>query len=188
MALGTRYDQQGCYLARALEVVGERWTLLILRDCFYGVRRFSDLRDHLDISRAVLSDRLDTLLDAGVLTRSANGGHPTYALTDAGTALWSSVFALSKWGEKYTSGDHPTRIFSHAQCDTDIDDAGQCPRCGTLPGPEDLIVRPGLGRNAAHRTDPVARVLQRPHRMLTPVDAATTSGEGCTPTPVEWKS
>lgn len=177
MALGTRYDQQGCYLARALEVVGERWTLLILRDCFYGVHRFSDLRDHLDISRAVLSDRLETLLGAGVLTRSANGGHPTYALTDAGTALWSSVFALSKWGEKYTSGDHPTRVFSHAQCESDIDDAGQCPRCGSVPGPEDLIVRPGPGHNDAQRTDPVARALQRPHRMLTPVDPATTSAE-----------
>lgn len=188
MALGTRYDQQGCYLARALEVVGERWTLLILRDCFYGVRRFSDLRDHLDISRAVLSDRLETLLAAGVLTRSTAGGHAAYALTDAGTALWSSVFALSKWGEKYMSGDHPARIFSHARCDTDIDDAGQCPRCGTVPGPDELIVRPGPGHSAVHRTDPVARILQRPHRMLTPIDATTAGEEGWRPIPAESKS
>ena len=96
MALGTGYEQQACYLARALEVVGERWTLLILRDCFYGVRRFSDLLAHLDISRAVLSDRLDTLVDAGVLVRVLNGGHPEYVLTEAGEALWPAIFALSK--------------------------------------------------------------------------------------------
>jgi DNA-binding HxlR family transcriptional regulator len=172
VALGTNYDQQRCYLARALEVVGERWTLLIVRDCFFGVRRFSDFRDHLDISRAVLSDRLDTLLDAGVLTREAHGGHPTYALTEAGRALWPTVYALSKWGERYTNGDHPPRIFSHAACVTDLDDTGQCPRCGTTPPPEDLVVRPGEGGSAAPRTDPIARALQRPHHMLTPIEPA----------------
>ena len=169
MALGTGYAQQGCYLARALEVVGERWTLLILRDCFYGVRRFSDLRAHLDISRAVLSDRLDTLVDAGVLARAASGGHPEYVLTEAGEGLWPTVFALSKWGEHYTTGDHPARIFSHAQCGTDLDDLGQCPICALVPGPHDLVVRPGPGRNAAQRHDPIARALVQPHRMLTPI-------------------
>jgi DNA-binding HxlR family transcriptional regulator len=171
MALGTGYEQQGCYLARALEVVGERWTLLILRDCFYGVRRFSDLRAHLDISRAVLTDRLDTLVKAGVLVRSATDGHPEYLLTEAGKALWPTIYSLSKWGERYTSGAHPVRMFSHAGCDTDIDERGVCPSCGAVPGPEDLIVRPGQGHNAAHRTDPVARTLQQPHRMLTPAPA-----------------
>jgi len=118
----------------------------------------------------VLSDRLDTLVDAGVLTRSAGGGHPTYALTDAGTALWPAVFALSKWGERYTAGTHPGRLFSHAQCDTDVDDTGRCPACDTVPGPEDLVVRSGPSDGAARRTDPVARVLQHPHRMLTAIE------------------
>ena len=170
MALGTGYDQQGCFLARALEVVGERWTLLIVRDCFYGVRRFSDLLVHLDISRAVLSSRLDSLVDAGVLTRAPGGHHAEYVLTEAGTALWPAVFALSKWGEQYTNGDHPTRAFSHARCGTDIDDLGQCAACNVVPGPRDLVVRPGRGRNAAKRSDRVARALDRPHRMLTPVN------------------
>ena len=169
MALGTGYEQQGCYLARALEVVGERWTLLIVRDCFYGVRRFSDLRVHLDISRAVLSDRLETLVDAGVLTRSSRRGHPEYVLTEAGTALWPAVFALSKWGERYTSGDHPARVFSHAACGTDVDELGQCPTCAVVPGPQDLEVRPGIGRNGVPRDDAVARALAHPHRLLTPI-------------------
>ncbi|GAA1234856.1 helix-turn-helix domain-containing protein [Prauserella halophila] len=172
MALGTGYDQQGCYLARALEVVGERWTLLILRDCFYGVRRFTDLREHLDISRAVLTDRLDTLVANGVLTREGSGGHPEYLLTTAGRALWPTIFALSKWGEQHTTGSHPARLFSHAACDTDIDDAGQCRTCGRIPGPEDLVVRPGPGANAMRRSDRVARALERPHHMLTPIDPA----------------
>lgn len=173
MALGTGYDQQACYLARALEVVGERWTLLILRDCFYGVRRFSDLRAHLDISRAVLSDRLDTLVDAGVLVRVLDGGHPEYVLTEAGEALWPTIFALSKWGEHYTNGHHPARIFSHAACDTDLDDSGRCPRCGAVPGPHDLMVRPGSGRSRVRRSDAVSKALAKPHRMLTPVETAS---------------
>lgn len=172
MALGTGYDQQGCYLARALEVVGERWTLLILRDCFYGVRRFTDLREHLDISRAVLTDRLDTLVEAGVLIKEDSGGHPEYLLTDAGRALWPAIFALSKWGERYTSGPHPGRVYSHTTCDTDIDDSGLCRTCGRVPGPDELVVRPGPGTNAMRRSDRVARILERPHRMLTPIGAA----------------
>ncbi|MEV0703257.1 helix-turn-helix domain-containing protein [Saccharopolyspora sp. NPDC050389] len=178
MALGTGYDQQGCFLARALEVVGERWTLLILRDCFYGVRRFTDLREHLDISRAVLTDRLDTLVEAGVLTREDSGGHPEYLLTDAGRALWPTIFALSKWGERYTSGPHPSRIFSHAACDTDIDDFGRCRACGQNPDPDDLVARPGPGTNAMHRSDRVARALEHPHRMLTPIGAAADPAAG----------
>ena len=67
--LGTNYDQQDCTLARALEILGERWTMLVLRDCFYGVRRFTHLLEHLDVSRAVLTDRLTGLVEAGVLER-----------------------------------------------------------------------------------------------------------------------
>ena len=67
MALGVDYARQDCSLARALEVVGERWTLLILRDCFLGVRRFSDFDAHLDISKAVLTQRLAALVEAGLL-------------------------------------------------------------------------------------------------------------------------
>ena len=70
MPLGTDYSGQDCSLARALELVGERWTMLILRDCFLGVRRFSDLQAHLDISRAVLSQRLGQLVADGLLQRT----------------------------------------------------------------------------------------------------------------------
>ena len=74
MPLGSDYAGQSCSLARCLEIVGERWTLLIVRDLFFGVRRFSDLQRHLDIPRAVLSARLATLVDAGLVERRARTG------------------------------------------------------------------------------------------------------------------
>ncbi|WP_019203858.1 helix-turn-helix domain-containing protein [Tsukamurella sp. 1534] len=169
MALGTGYDAQGCFLARALEVVGERWTLLILRDCFYGVRHFSDLLAHLDVSRGVLTDRLDTLVDAGVLERHPAGRSVEYLLTEAGEDLWPTVFSLSRWGERHLTADHPGRIFGHAVCGTDIEDSGLCPRCGTVPTVRELDVRPAPGRNARRREDPVAIALRTRHRMLDPL-------------------
>lgn len=169
MALGTGYERQGCYLARALEVVGERWTLLILRDSFYGVTRFGDFLAHLDVSRAVLADRLDTLVDAGVLARSPQGRSVEYTLTDAGRELWPVIYRLSRWGEQHLSGDHPPRVFSHASCGTDVDAEGWCASCRVTPAVEDLVVRLAPGRNAAERHDPVAVTLKQPHRMLTPL-------------------
>ncbi|OYO08515.1 winged helix-turn-helix transcriptional regulator [Enemella evansiae] len=169
MALGTGYERQGCYLARALEVVGERWTLLILRDAFYGVTHFGDFLAHLDVSRAVLADRLDTLVGAGVLTRSPQGRSVEYTLTDAGRELWPVIHRLSRWGEEHLDGNHPPRVFSHVACGTDVDADGACPTCRVTPPVEDLVVRLAPGRNAAERHDPVAVALKQPHRMLTPL-------------------
>lgn len=169
MGLGTGYEAQGCYLARALEVVGERWTLLILRDLFFGVRHFSDLLAHLDVSRAVLTDRLDTLVAAGVLVRRREGRTVEYELTAAGEDLWPTVFSLTRWGERHLDADFPGRVFAHATCGTDIEASGLCPRCGTVPTVRDLETRPGAGPNPRRRDDPVAVALRGRHRMLTPV-------------------
>lgn len=169
MGLGTGYERQACFLARALEVIGERWTLLILRDCFYGVRHFGDLLAHLDISRGVLTERLDALVAAGILERRPQGRVVEYLLTDAGRALWPIIYGLSKWAERYLTANHPPRIFSHAACDRDLDDHGHCPACGVAPDVGDLVVRLADGHNAARRDDPVAMALRHPHRMLTPL-------------------
>ena len=91
MALPNDYAGQACSLARSLEIIGERWTLLIVRDAFWGVRRFADFIDHLGIPRAVLASRLKTLVAAGVLTRVAGERHLEYELTDKGTKLWPIV-------------------------------------------------------------------------------------------------
>lgn len=169
MALGTGYEAQGCYLARALEVVGERWTLLILRDLFFGVRHFSDLLAHLDVSRAVLTDRLETLVAAGVLARRREGRTVEYALTAAGEDLWPTVYSLIRWAERHLEADFPGRVFAHAACGTDIDESGLCPHCGIVPTVRDLDARPRPGFNPRRRDDPVAVALRQRHRMLTPL-------------------
>ena len=169
VALGRDYDGQNCSLARALEVVGERWTILVLRDVFFGVRRFTDLRAHLDIPRAVLTDRLARLVDEGVLRRGEyQRGRYEYTLTEHGEALWPALFALSQWGERHSSPDGRRRIFSHAACREDLATNGVCPGCGEIPPAGELEIRPGPG--VRHdRTDPVSVALRAPHRLLTPL-------------------
>src|ERR1700677_1449865 len=112
MALPKDYAGEGCSLARALEVVGERWTLLIVRDAFFGVRRFSDFAAHLAIPRAVLTHRLAALTEAGVLALVPGAhGHDEYVLTGKGADLWPAVRALLAWGDDYYSAVGPRRVF-----------------------------------------------------------------------------
>jgi len=168
MALGVDYAQQDCSLARALELIGERWTLLILRDCFFGVRRFTDFQTHLDISKAVLTQRLSGLVEAGLLEKSPVGGRDEYTLTDEAVALWPALFALNQWGERQSQRG-PRRIFAHVECGTDLDPLGLCPTCGSTPGPDSLEVRPGPGVAQAPRSNPVSAALRTPHRLLDPL-------------------
>jgi DNA-binding HxlR family transcriptional regulator len=169
MALGTGYAQQRCDIARALEVVGERWTLLVLRDCFYGVTRFSDLLAHLDISRAVLTQRLNDLVDNGLLERiTSESGQPAYVLTEAGIATWPILFSLWRWGENFApSGPKSGRRLAHFSCETVIDDYGRCPRCAVSPSPHDLVALPGPAPKRNGRTDRISVLLREPHRLLT---------------------
>lgn len=174
MALGSDYADQDCALARALEVVGERWTMLILRDCFFGVRRFTDFQTHLGISRAVLTQRLSALVDAGVLARQPHGGREEYVLTAHGRALWPALYALTRWGGARDGGE-PRRIFSHARCAGDLDGEGRCPRCGVAPPPDELQVRPGPALRDDPRTDPVSQALRVPQRLLRPLPVRVAS-------------
>jgi DNA-binding HxlR family transcriptional regulator len=167
MPLGTDYARQDCSLARALELVGERWTMLILHDCFLGVRRFSDFQGHLDISRAVLTTRLDALVTHGLLRRTGSG-HPEYDLTETGLALWPAMFALLQWGDQLTSRGAPRRLYRHVGCG-DLAPNGHCVTCGRAPGPEDVEARPGPGADPTVRDDPISVALRRPHRLLEPI-------------------
>ncbi|HTX11413.1 MAG TPA: helix-turn-helix domain-containing protein [Solirubrobacteraceae bacterium] len=170
--LGSDYEAQDCSLARALGVVGERWTLLIVRDAFYGVRRFNDFQAHLDIPRAVLADRLSGLIDDGVLQRRPDperAGRHVYELTAAGRELWPVLYSLLIWGDhhRYRNG----RTYKHAACGTRLDDRGRCSRCGLTPGPEDILTEPRRGRGQGKsRNDPVAIALRGPHQLLQPLN------------------
>lgn len=167
--LGKDYEGQECALASALEVVGERWTLLIVRDAFYGVRRFNDFQAHLDIPKAVLADRLAGLVEDGILDRRPDPDHAGrhfYELTAAGRDLWPVVHSLLVWGSRHR---HPnSRRFLHATCETELDGTGACPTCGTTPPPEDIIIVPRSRRR--NRDDPVAIALRSPHRLLEPLE------------------
>jgi len=170
--LGKDYERQDCSIARALEVIGERWTLLIVRDAFYGVQRFNDFQAHLDVPKAVLSDRLAGLVEEGVLERlpdPEHAGRHLYQLTDAGRDLWPVLHSLLVWGGRHRNPN--SRLFRHAVCSTIIDDTGRCPSCGVTPPPEDLVTEPRRGRGRL-REDPVAIALRRPHRLLEPVRTA----------------
>jgi DNA-binding HxlR family transcriptional regulator len=104
------YPGQACSIARALEVVGERWTLLIIRDVFLGIRRFDELQESLGIARNVLRDRLSRLVDEGILRRVRYSERPErfeYRLTDKGRDLSVALTALRQWGDKYRSDDPP---------------------------------------------------------------------------------
>ena len=167
--LGKDYQGQDCALARALEVVGERWTLLIVRDAFYGVRRFNDFQAHLDIPKAVLAERLSSLTDAGILDRRrdpAHAGRHVYELTAAGRDLWPALHALLMWGDRHRAPN--SRRFRHASCGTLLDRAGACATCQVTPGPEDIMTERLPGR-AALRDDPVSAALRAPHRLLDPI-------------------
>jgi DNA-binding HxlR family transcriptional regulator len=168
--LGKDYEAQDCAIARALGVLGERWTLLIVRDAFYGVRRFNDFQAHLDIPRAVLSDRLNRLVEEGVLERLPDPDRPAahvYELTGAGRDLWPTLYALLVWGDRHRYRN--PRVYKHAACGTALDERGGCVECGLIPGPEDILTAPRRGRGPA-RDDAVAIALRRPHRLLDPLD------------------
>jgi DNA-binding HxlR family transcriptional regulator len=170
MMLGKDYEAQDCSLARALGVVGERWTLLIVRDAFYGVRRFNDFQAHLDIPRAVLSDRLTGLVEDGILERRPDpnrAGAHVYALTDAGRDLWPALYALLVWGDRHRYRN--SRVYMHATCGVALDGHGRCAKCGLTPGPEDILTEPRRAGGKA-RSDPVAVALRGAHRLLEPLE------------------
>ena len=170
MALGKDYATQQCTIARALEVVGERWTLLVVRDAFYGVRRYNDFLTHLGIPRAVLAARLQALTDAGVLEKRRYQQSPPrdeYLLTPTGCRLWPALRALSAWGQDLTESG-PVYLFEHATCGTDLGEYGECPRCAVPVPPQDVRMRPGPGA-PADPDHPVNRALRKPHRLLEPL-------------------
>ncbi len=171
MALPKDYAGDGCSLARALEVVGERWTLLIVRDAFFGVRRFSDFAAHLDIPRAVLTHRLSALVENGVLAVVPGPhGHDEYALTAKGLDLWPVLRALLDWGDDHCSDAGPRRVFRHAADGGAMARDGTCAACGAPVGVTDLVVAPGPGwRPRPGKADVVSTAISAPHQMLTPV-------------------
>jgi DNA-binding HxlR family transcriptional regulator len=142
------YDNQVCSIARALELVGERWTVLVLREAFLGRRRFDEFAERLGVARNVLSARLAHLVDEGVLERARYQERPErfeYRLTDKGRELWPVLFALMQYGDRHYAPDGPPMLITHRGCGGELTDRRVCLRCGAELQLADVEAHPGPG-------------------------------------------
>lgn len=136
-----------CSVARTLAVIGDRWTLLILRDAFLGMRRFEDFHADLGTSRHRLADRLKKLTAHGIFARVPYQQRPTryeYRLTEKGRDLYPVVVSLTRWGDRWMAGDDgPPIELIHRACGKHVMPALACPECGEPVGARDMQARPG---------------------------------------------
>ena len=131
--LGREYHQI-CSIAGTLELLGERWTLLVIRDVFSGRRRFDQIQRSLGVARNVLSARLSWLVDQGILEKRPYRERPErheYFLTEKGLDLWPVMVSLLHWGDRHLEWpDGPPVVIVHKGCDGRVDDRRICERCG----------------------------------------------------------
>jgi DNA-binding HxlR family transcriptional regulator len=140
---------ENCTVQRTLDLVGEKWTLLLLRDAFNGVRRFDDFRRHVGLSEAVLADRLRKLVAAGILATvpyRENGSRTRheYRLTPKGGDLWPVLVALRQWGETYVGDpEGPVLEIRHRDCGAAVRVVVECPEEHAALSPTEVRVVPG---------------------------------------------
>lgn len=137
-----------CSVAQCLEVVGEWWSMLIIRDAFLGVRRFDDFQARLGISRNILNQRLAHLVEAGVLTRVRYSERPPrdeYRLTDKGRDLWPVLTTMREWGDRHAAPQGPPLEVVHTACDHVTRAVITCSECGEPVGPRDVRAKAGPG-------------------------------------------
>jgi DNA-binding HxlR family transcriptional regulator len=137
-----------CSVAQCLEVVGEWWSMLIIRDVFLGVCRFDEFQERLGISRNILQQRLSGLVDAGVLVKVPYSDHPPrfdYRLTDKGRDLWPVLTTMRQWGDKYAAPAGAPIQVTHKACGEITEAVLVCSSCGEVMGPRDVRAVPGPG-------------------------------------------
>lgn len=142
------YADVNCSIARTLEIVGDRWTVLILRNALVGQTRFEQYSTSLGVARNVLADRLTRLCTEGILERRPYQRLPVrheYVVTDKGRQLWPVLMALMEWGDRYQAPDGPPRLMGHAGCGGQVHLTVNCDGCGCTLTPETLTTRPGPG-------------------------------------------
>jgi DNA-binding HxlR family transcriptional regulator len=144
MPLRSDYADQDCSLARTLELVGERWTLLIVRDAFHGLTRYEEFLRSLGMATNVLSSRLQKLVAAGILDQEEPRG--PYSLTAKGRDLYPILLTLIRWGDTYEPGpDGPEVLILHRTCEHEAGAALTCEHCGEPLTPESLSLQPPPG-------------------------------------------
>ena len=146
------YEDQNCSIARTLEVLGDRWTMLVMRDAFLRVHRFEDFQRELGIARNVLTDRLNRLVEEGILERVRYQDRPArfeYRLTEKGIDLWPVMMTMMQWGDRYYAPEGRPRIIRHRDCGGELVDHLKCSKCGAELGARDVEPEPGLSLGAA---------------------------------------
>ena len=151
--------KEPCSVARTLAVVGDRWTLMILRDCFLGVRRFEAFQARLGISRSIVAERLNQLVAEGVLERRTYQERPVrqeYRLPPKGLDLHPVIMAIVEWGDRHYAGpDGPPILRRHKACGCDFHTVQVCSECGEPVSAHDVEARPGP--EAIARAAPISR-------------------------------
>ncbi|WP_433236763.1 winged helix-turn-helix transcriptional regulator [Streptosporangium sp. CA-135522] len=152
-----------CSLSRALDVMGDWWSPLVLRDVYLGIDTFDELVRDLGVSRPLLKDRLDRLVDGDVLERVVYSTRPQrfrYALTASGRELVSVLIALTQWGDRWHAPDGPPIVLRH-DCGEILEVSVTCRACGGAVRPDETSAQPGPGGRAAPGTLVVAERLAR---------------------------
>ncbi len=141
-----------CSIARTVAVIGDRWTMMILRDCFNGSRRFDQFQESLGISRSIVTDRLSLLVDEGVLLKTPYQEKPLryeYRLTGKGLDLYPILMSMFRWGDKYYATEAgPPLFFRHKTCGHDFHSVIVCSECNGELNPREVEARAGPGLKA----------------------------------------
>jgi len=155
----TQFHDMACSIARTLDVIGEPWSPLILRDVWVGIRRFDEMQADLGISRKVLTERLKWLVQAGVLAREPYSHRPArsqYVLTAKGTELVELLMVMAKWGDRWTAGDAgPPVLYRHRACGEIAHVELHCSACDRPMSAGDIDLLPGPATARAAATGPL---------------------------------
>jgi DNA-binding HxlR family transcriptional regulator len=141
-----------CSIAGTLEIIGDRWSILILRDAFRGVRRFEEIQQDLGIARNVLTDRLNKLVEHDVLEKRKYQDRPAryeYRLTPKGVDLSPALVALMRWGDKHIANSEAPTVLVHESCGKPLDQTFICWDCDTTVEPSAIRSKPGRQRHAS---------------------------------------
>ncbi len=152
MARRRSFDEMNCSIARALDVIGEWWTLLVIREAFRGVRRFDGFVERLGIAPNILTARLRRLVEHDVFEERAYQARPVrvdYRLTAKGRDLYPVIVALLGWGDRWYAKDGPPVVLMHAACDRRADPKLVCGHCGERLDPRHVRAVPGRGADEA---------------------------------------
>ena len=141
------YDHMNCSLAQTLNIVGERWTLLILRDAFFGAKRFGQFERNLGVAKNILAARLNRLVEAGIMEKrdSDEGAHPEYVLTEAGLDLHTILLSMTHWGDKYRANPKGDRLDKYSKTGDPIRPMSIVSQDGRELRPRDIRATPGPG-------------------------------------------